>query len=538
VTINKILLKYQKQVVSLYFIFLFLSCWRIIGDFGVTLDDEHYYINGLNTYFYVKNFFLSIFNNDIDLSYFKSRIKEWPIVFEFILVIFSKLLNSTEYEEIYLLSHRLNFIIFFLSLILFFKLILKRFENIFLSICAVTFLMFSPRIFAESFYNSRDIFFMSLFIFYIYWANEFIKRNNTINTVLFSFFSALLINTKVISLIPFGLFLILYFYNYLNTKNKFFKNYKRFILYLFFTIFFIFILWPYLWSNPFSNLFFAFKNIIKDHSAVTVVNYYFGSYYSSDMMAWHYRLVWFLITTPIFVLILFSIGFSYALLKLFNYLKQSLNDEFELNQKKFLDIFLLLTLILSFIIVVEFTKSKFGGWRHVYFLFPVIIYFSIYALNQLERIKFKKDIQYLIFFLISINLIYNLSWIIKNHPHQYVFFNIFSKNYALKNFDLDWWGISHKSSLEYILKNDKNIDIKVFAEGFTSLRDSYLYLKKEDRKRIILSDFKNSNYIINNKMKRIRVNNHLENNKEFKLYYELLIDKHAVTSIYKRKLIK
>ncbi len=533
---NKIFFKYQKQTISLYFLFLFLICWQITGDFGVTLDDEHYYKNGLNTYLYVKNFFLSIISSDINLDYFKNRIKEWPIVFEFVLVVFSKLLNSTKYEEIYLLSHRINFIIFFLSLVLFFKLILKRFENVFLSICAVTFLVFSPRIFAESFYNSRDIFFMSIFIFYIYWANEFISRSNTINTLLFSFFSALLINTKVISLIPFGLFLILYFYNFLNTKKRFYKNYKQVFLYLSLTMIFIFILWPYLWSDPLSNLIFAFKNIIKDHSAITVVNFYFGTYYPSDMMAWHYRLVWFLITTPIFILVLFSIGFSYALRKLFNYLKQSLNDEFELNQKKFLDIFLLLTLILTFIIVVEFTKSKFGGWRHIYFLFPIIVYFSIYTLKKLERIKLKKVIKLIIVFLISINLIYNLSWTIKNHPHQYVFFNIFSKNYALKNFDLDWWGISHKSSLEYILKNDKNFDIKVFAEGFTSLRDSYLSLKEEDRKRIVLSDFKNSNYIINNKMRRIRINNEIENNEQFELYYELLIDGHAVTSIYKKKI--
>ena len=59
---------------------------------------------------------------------------------------------------------------------------------------------------------------------------------------------------------------------------------------------------------------------------------------------------------------------------------------------------------------------------------------------------------------------------LKNHPHQYVYFNFITKDYAMKNFDLDWWGVSHKSSIEYILANDEKDKIKIFAEGFANLR--------------------------------------------------------------------
>ena len=156
-----------------------------------------------------------------------------------------------------------------------------------------------------------------------------------------------------------------------------------------------------------------------------------------------------------------------------------------------------------------------------YFLYPITIYFSVYFTYALLK-KYSNIYKYLILALISLNLSYNLYWSIKNHPHQYVFFNLISKNYALKNFDLDWWGVSHKYSLEYILENDKEKKIKIFAEGFTSLRDSYLHLSKKDKKRIILTDYENADYIIDSKIKRVRVNRNIGENSNFKLIHELI----------------
>ena len=46
-----------------------------------------------------------------------------------------------------------------------------------------------------------------------------------------------------------------------------------------------------------------------------------------------------------------------------------------------------------------------------------------------------------------------------------------------------------------ILNNDKSSKIKIYAIGFTSLRNSYLYLNEQDKSRVIISDYKNSNYI-------------------------------------------
>ena len=131
------------------------------------------------------------------------------------------------------------------------------------------------------------------------------------------------------------------------------------------------------------------------------------------MMPWHYRLVWFIITTPIVILILFTIGILTQGKKIFIFLNKTLNKKFNLENKNFIDLYLLLTFILSFFLVAEFNKSKFGGWRHLYFLYPITIYYSIHALNFFSK-KLNYRSIFIIYFILSISLTYNLFWIVKS----------------------------------------------------------------------------------------------------------------------------
>ncbi len=530
---NDFLQKNSQYLVFFYFVLVFFLCWSNIGDYGATLDDYIYYINGENTYLYVKQVFLSLFDNQIKLTSYRSSLNEFPVFYELFLVFICDLLNINDFNEIFLTAHRVNFLFFFSSLLVFFQLMKKRFENVFAALLGITFLILSPRIFAESFYNSRDIFFMGLFIFYLNSLFNFLNNKNLKNLILFSFFTALLLNAKILGLIPIGLFCLLYIYNFTNTKKKIYGEKLNIFLFIIFCCIFIYISWPFLWDNPLKNLFLALKGMLEAHEEIILINYYFGKYIPSDMMPWHYRLVWFFITTPVIILFLFIFGFVVISKKLLILSKQSLNNEFEFKNNDFFDIFLILTFLLSFFVVLEFNISKFGGWRHLYYLYPITIYFSVYFAYVLLK-KYSNIYKYLILALISLNLSYNFYWSIKNHPHQYVFFNLISKNYALKNFDLDWWGVSHKYSLEYILENVKEEKIKIFAEGFTTLRDSYLHLSKKDKKRIILTDYENADYIIDSKMKRVRVNRNIGENSNFKLIHELIIDGQPLNAIYKR----
>ena len=75
IKMNKInfLSKIEKYLIYVLILFFFIICSNIIKDYGVTLDDEIYYLNGLNSYVYVKNLFLSFFNENININVYKNK---------------------------------------------------------------------------------------------------------------------------------------------------------------------------------------------------------------------------------------------------------------------------------------------------------------------------------------------------------------------------------------------------------------------------------------------------------------------------------
>ena len=51
--------------------------------------------------------------------------------------------------------------------------------------------------------------------------------------------------------------------------------------------------------------------------------------------------------------------------------KKSLNKNYSFNNDLFFDLYFFLTFIITFFIVIELNASKFGGWRHLYFLYQL-----------------------------------------------------------------------------------------------------------------------------------------------------------------------
>jgi len=86
----------------------------------------------------------------------------------------------------------------------------KRFSNN-LSLIGLLFLILSPRIFAESFYNIKDIVFLSFFIISLFFAINFLDKPSYKNIFFSSLTCSFVMATKVIGIIvP---FIILVFFS-------------------------------------------------------------------------------------------------------------------------------------------------------------------------------------------------------------------------------------------------------------------------------------------------------------------------------------
>ncbi len=533
-------IKNTNTIIYVVFALIFIIGMVVYKDYGLTIDDEIYRKNGELYFEYIKLLLFTDLPGSIkDLSeklFAPNTPFDAPVLFELPLAFFSFILNKTTTKEIYTLSHLANFLIFYTSLFFFYKLVKKEFNSTFYGLTSIILLFFTPRIFAESFYNSRDIFFLSIFIFYIYSVKTFLEKENFKNLIYLSFISALLVYAKVIGVVPPVVFLFIYFLNSTTKNNIPVKEIKNIFLIIILIVIFIFLLWPFLWDNPIKNLAYSFQNTINEQNNHSIITYYFGEYISSTNTPWHYRLVWFFITTPTLIIFFFLIGFIKILISVVKgIININKDNEDPWKNKNELFIFYLFFLLIGiFFAVIKFSTSHFNSWRHLYFLYPIIILFSIFGFCFITKIFKNKFIRILTYLLISLNTFYVLYWIYSWHPYQYIYFNLLSKSYAQKNFDLDYWGLSNFNSIKYILRNNKKFPVKISTISYSSLNESTLLLDEDERKKIIIEyDIKNADFLIDNYMKNSR-KNFIINNNDYTKYFEIIVDGTPINTIYKK----
>ena len=159
----------------------------------------------------------------------------------------------------FLMRHFINFLFFFIAVYFFFLLIKNRYNSWIIGILGSAFLFLSPRIFAQSFYNNKDIVFMSLFIISLYTAINFLEKPDFRNAIIFSIISSLAIDIRILGVfLPILVFLI-YIINIYWVENYKNNTIKPLLLFLILTPLFITFFWPYLWQDPLGNFITIFK---------------------------------------------------------------------------------------------------------------------------------------------------------------------------------------------------------------------------------------------------------------------------------------
>jgi len=114
---------------------------------------------------------------------------------------------------------------------------------------------------------------------------------------------------------------------------------------------------------------------------------------------------------------------------------------------------------------------------------------------------------------------------VRAHPLQNVYFNALAgKNWKSK-FDVDYWGLSNRMALEYILERDQARVVRVYPPGLGFVTP--LILKKDFRARFApIELIGNADYI---------TDYFAIPDSQFELFHEIKVGNEVITSIYKRK---
>ena len=467
-----------------FFVFYFLLGVFIFRHYGISWDESTSRDNGLIAYQYITG-------QSSDLLTYRDR--DYGTAFELPLVMVEKAANVTSSQQIYYLRHFITFLLFFVGTVFFYKIASDRF-NPGIAFLSVIFLVLSPRIFADSFYNSKDIALLSGTIIAVFTLVSFTKRPSLRNAVFHSIACAFVVDTRLPGLIILPITLGFFIMDTFLLSARHLWRSRIVMLFLFIVLFFGFaiLFWPYLWSNPIDNFMNALSNF-SHFLRLSDTVLYLGNYIPDRYVPWHYPLIWIGVSTPLPYLIFFLLGVGFTAHKLSF-------DIFSFYKKSRKDLLFMAWFFGPLIIVIGLNSTLYDGWRQLYFIYPALLLVALVGLEGLLfYIRKQYQLRIIVLILCVVSLLNVLRFMIINHPYQNLYFNevVGSLENAKQQFDLDYWGTTFREGLENIALNDNSKVIPVFfAHGHKRNID---ILRDEDKKRfVVVNRPQDAIYILNN----------------------------------------
>jgi hypothetical protein len=520
----------KRVVVSLFFILLLIvgaACYR---DYGISWDEPRSRINGGVTVKYLGEKLAPILLTQNVKSYppLKDYVdRDYGVAFEAPAVVLEQILNITDDRDVFMLRHLLTFLVFVAGVLAVYGLAARRFGDWRIGLLAAAFLVLTPRMFAESFYNSKDIVFMATFAIAMNTMIQFVTKPAIKTALLNALATAIAIDLRLMAVVLPVCTIAIIIIKLAKAELSASRNLSLLSVFLVTTCILVVAMWPWLWSDPIGNFVQAFENMSKFRFPGTVR--YMGEFISATKLPWHYSLVWISITTPLLYLFLFAIGFVGTVRLVLSRRFSLWSNDAEMQDIVFLGLFL--APIFSVIVL---QSVLYDGWRQLYFIYPAMLLVAIKGWVILWNSRGRTTLNRVA--LATVTLIsagHTASWMWNAHPIQNVYFNALAGDGLRNRYEMDYWGLGNRKALEYILSHDQSPLINVWEDSWTHIERSFILLRPEERRRVRRSnDRSNPLYVLTN-YRDVEEKDDSKYSRNYALFYQLKIGKEVILSVYK-----
>jgi hypothetical protein len=475
---------------------LFFAVYLLVGlliytDYGISFDENWGRENGIiNTNYIVQTLAPSLLEGK-NFCPACPKLENYSDadhgpVFEVATVFLEYAFGIKDMGDIFRLRHLCTFLLFYVSCICFYLLLQERFRKPLFSLAGVIMLVLSPRIFADSFYNAKDLPFLSLSIICGYTMIRFLNKPTLLTAFWHALACGLTLDIRILGLlfpvatVCFSLLDLSWFrQGGIPAKRAFLILAAFLALFAGFTIAF----WPYLWEAPLERF---VKVLVRSSSYPWKAHVlYNGEFMRATEIPWHYLPVWFFITTPLLYTGLFMVGIGYTAWNLvrsgFRFYRTAAERQ---------DLVMAGLFIVPVAAAIILKLVLYDAWRHFFFIYAGFLYlaavglYNLYnSICQIENGKRRKLFLNLLFLGWVFPVGYLLFWMIKNHPYQHVYFSIYNTDRVRKKFELDYWGLSYKEGLEFVVQDSDKPLIKLYIPNLPGYLNSFM-LPEEQKKRL------------------------------------------------------
>ena len=396
--------------------------------------------------------------------------------------------NRAAYLSRHLLTH-----FFFLAGGLFAWLLAHRmFGNRLLALFAMLIFLLHPRLYAHSFFNSKDLPFLCMFMACLYLIHRAFRRDSVWAFALCGVGVGLLINIRILGIILFAAVLVMLALDFAGTvwrrpaagsrrtaaALRALANGAAFSLAAVLTLY---ATWPLLWGDPLALT--QTFSVMSRHPNV-VAELFGGEHVGWPNLPLRYIPTWAAITTPPMILALALLGAASALHAGAARWRSALG-----NSPERFGLLLAVCAIAPAVAVFALNVNVYNGWRQMYFLYAPICTLAALGLGRLlSALDSKPRARIAVCALAALGLAavaVQMAWL---HPYQNEYFSPLANPYGGRvgeRYEMDYWDVSRKEALEWLVEaypEQRRIIVKTDVPSRWDL-DRNLFLMPESQRR-------------------------------------------------------
>ncbi|RYE23383.1 MAG: phospholipid carrier-dependent glycosyltransferase [Sphingobacteriales bacterium] len=441
-------------------------------DYGIAWDEPIQREMGQASYNYV-------FKNDPKLLTYIE--KDHGVGFELPLIMIEEAGHIEASRDIFLMRHLVTHLFYLLCCFAGYVLVQNLFKNRLLACLAFLLLAYHPRLYAHSFFNSKDVPLAGMFLVSFMLAEMAFRKNKAWLYVLLGLSVGYASSIRILGIVlvcPIMLFFLFDMINHIKTKKSLLPVVANAVLFIISSTTALYIAFPTLWSAPVANFIDVFRSLSHFRWGGKVL--FEGQMLLASELPRYYLLKWLAITTPVILLLSGITGLIWIVV---NSIKTSSQFYQSGTDRNFL--LYAFCLVVPLAIIIGMHSIVYDDWRHVYFVYPAFVLLAVYTIHKLSA-RYAQ----LVLIVIVLQLIDVGYFMVRSHPHHQVYFNQLvshKEEYLRNNYELDYWGSSYKQGLDYILANDTAAKVRIF-ESLPPVYHASIMLTQQQKKRILFVD--------------------------------------------------
>ena len=421
----------------------------------------------------------------------------YGMVFEMPLLLTERTLGLQDSRDIHLTRHLLTHLFFIAGGFACGMLAYRMLGSRWIALLAMLMFLLHPRLYAHSFFNTKDIPFAALMVFALYLAHRAFRRDTGGAFLLCGICVGLAINLR-----PFALMLppMMLAMRALDLWQADRGERKRILItsaaLAIAALGTAYITHPYYWENPLRLI--EGLRVMSQHPII-LETLFMGEIYLADAVPWNYIPVWFAITAPPLTLTLGALGAAAVCWQAITRPLAAITDR-EIRFR----ILLLGCFALPVVVAIALQSNIYEDWRHMYFLWGPFCLLAAVGLHRIANINMGGGIwkigarlplwvrggglhmarRAFAYGVVGVGLITTLTAMAALHPHQQVYFNALTDTKTpgalSQRYDMDYWQVSHQQLLERLLARYPDDPPRVWTS-----QKPLRILPQSDRERII-----------------------------------------------------